>query len=89
MSPESAKIVEFQKAFLRNVRRNGRTNEVEMATDFEVRYFFRRFELMNVINTGLLGTKMLKRGKMNFAIGSPVKDKDLVKRIFSKCGVKL
>jgi heterodisulfide reductase subunit C len=89
MSPESAKIVEFQKAFLRNVRRNGRTNEVEMATDFEVRYFFRRFDVMNVINTGLLGTKMLKRGKMNFAIGSPVKDKDLVKRIFSKCDVKL
>ena len=88
MSPESAKIVEFQKALLRNVRRNGRTNEVEMATDLEVRYFFRRFSVMSVINT-ITRDEDAKRGKMNFAIGSPVKDKDLVKRIFSKCGVKL
>lgn len=88
-SPKSAKVVEFQKAFLRNVRRNGRTNEVEMATDFEIRYFFRRFDVMNVLNTAALGPKMIARGKMHFALGSPVKDKALVERIFNKCGVKL
>ncbi len=88
-SSKSAKIVGFQKAFLRNVRRNGRTNEVEMATDFETRYFFRRFDVLNAINTGLLGPKMIARGKMHFALGSPVKDKELVKRIFAKCGVEL
>ena len=89
VSPKSAKIIGFQKAFLRNVRRNGRTNEVEMASDFEIRYFFRRFDVMNVVNTGLLGPKMIARGKMHFAIGSPVTDKALVKRIFDKCKVEL
>lgn len=88
-SEKSAKVVEFQKAFLRNVRRNGRTNEVEMAVDFEARYFFRRFDVPNVVNTAQLGPKMLARGKMHFALGSPVKDKELVRRIFDKCGVKL
>lgn len=88
-SPSSAKIVGFQKAFLRNVRRNGRTNEVEMASDFEIRYFFRRFDVMNALNTAALGPKMIARGKMHFTIGSPVKDKALVKRIFDKCGVEL
>ena len=89
LSPSAAKIVEFQKAFLRNIRRNGRTNEVEMASDFEIRYFFRRFDVINVLNTVKLAPKMTSRGKMHFKLGSPVKDKELVKRIFDKCGVKL
>ena len=88
-SGQAAKVVEFQKAFLRNIRRNGRTNETEMATDFEIRYFFRRFDVMNLISTGLLAPKMLARKKMEFKLGSPVKDKGLVKRIFEKCDVKL
>ena len=88
-SDESLKVVGFQKAFLRNVRRNGRTNETEMATDFEARYFFRRFDVMNVVRLGLLAPKMLARGKMHFKLGSPVKDKELVKRIFDRCGVEL
>ena len=88
-SPRSRKVVAFQKAFLRNVRRNGRTNEMEMATDFEARYFFGSFDVPNVFRTGLLAPKMLARGKMHFKLGSPVKDKALVKRIFDKCGVEL
>ncbi len=88
-SDESLKVVSFQKAFLRSVRRNGRTNETEMATDFEARYFFRRFDVANVVRVGLLGPKMIARGKMHFKLGSPVKDKALVKRIFDKCGVEL
>lgn len=89
VSPQSVKVAEFQKAFLRNIRRNGRTNEVEMATDFEVRYFFRRFDVMNVVKTGMLGPGMISRGKMHFKLGSPVKDKALVKRIFEKCDVQI
>ena len=73
----------------RNIRRNGRTNETEMGVDFEVRYFLRRFDVMNALNTAALGPKMLTRGKMHFKLGSPVKDKALVKRIFEKCGVEL
>ena len=44
---------------------------------------------MNALNTAALGPKMLTRGKMHFKLGSPVKDKALVKRIFEKCGVEL
>ena len=61
----------------------------EMGVDFEVRYFLRRFDVMNALNTAALGPKMLTRGKMHFKLGSPVKDKALVKRIFEKCGVEL
>ncbi|MDO5309751.1 MAG: 4Fe-4S dicluster domain-containing protein [Planctomycetia bacterium] len=88
-NPAAVKVVEFQKAFLRNVRRNGRTNETEMATDFEARYFFRRFDVVNALKTGMLAPKMLARKKLEFKLGSPVKDKALVKRIFDKCDVKL
>ena len=62
---------------------------MEMATDFEARYFFGSFDVPNVFRTGLLAPKMLARGKMHFKLGSPVKDKALVKRIFDKCGVEL
>lgn len=89
LSSSSVKITEFQKSFLRNIRRNGRTNETEMGVDFEVRYFLRRFDVMNALNTAALGPKMLARGKMHFKLGAPVKDKALVKRIFEKCGVEL
>lgn len=86
---EARKIVGFQKAFLRNIRRNGRTNETEMAVDFEARYTLSTFDVANVVRTGLLGPKMIARNKMHFNIGSPVKDKALVRRIFDKCKVEL
>jgi len=88
-APGALKVVEFHKAFLRNVRRNGRTNETELGVDFEARYFFRRFDVMNALRTAALGPKMLARGKMGFKLGSPVKDKELVKRIFDRCGVEI
>lgn len=89
IAPSAAKITDFQKAFLRSIRSSGRTNEVFMAADFEIRYFFRRFDVMNVVNTGLLGPKMLARGKMKIELKPEVKDTDLVKRIFEKCEVKI
>ena len=88
-SPEAAKIVAFQKAFLRSVRKNGRTNELEMVADFEIRHFLSRFELMGALKDATLGPKMLGKKKLHFKLGSPVKDKAIVKRIFDKCGVKI
>lgn len=89
LSPEAAKTIEFQKAFLRSVRRNGRTNELEMVADFEIRYFLRRFAVTNALRDATLGPKMLSKGKLHFKLGSPVKDKGLVRRIFDKCGVEI
>ncbi len=88
-APSAVKVVEFQKAFLRSVRSSGRTNEVFMASDFEIRYFFRRFDVMNVVNTAKLGPGMLARGKMKLELKSPVKDTAIVDRIFKKCGVEI
>ncbi len=89
LSEEAGKTIAFQKAFLRNVRRNGRTNELEMVADFEIRHFLRRFDVMGALKDATLGPKMLSRKKLHFKLGSPVKDKALVGRIFEKCGVEI
>ncbi|MCF0233424.1 MAG: 4Fe-4S dicluster domain-containing protein [Thermoguttaceae bacterium] len=89
LSSEAAKTIAFQKAFLRNVRRNGRTNELEMVADFEIRHFLRRFDVLGALKDATAGPKMMAKSKLHFKIGSPVKDKALVKRIFQKCGVEI
>ncbi len=78
----------FQKAFLNNIRRNGRTNELELVAMYKIRGFMSNFNPFAALSDAQLGPKMLVRGKLHFMPGSPVKDKAVVDRIFRKCGVK-
>ena len=84
--PKQKRIVAFQRSFLNTIKRNGRTNEVEMVAEYKIRGFFGDGNPLLAVKDADLGLPMLLRNKLHIKIGSPVKDKSLVKRIFAKCG---
>ena len=79
------RVVAFHKAFLDTIRRNGRTNELELVAQFKIRGFLGDFNIFKALKDSMLGPKMLGLGKLHLKLGGPVKDKSLVKRIFEKC----
>ena len=83
--PKQKRIVAFQRAFLNTIRRNGRTNELEMVAEYKIRGFLGDGNPVQAMKDADLGLPMLLRHKLHLKIGSPVKDKALVKRIFAKC----
>ena len=84
--PKQKRIVAFQRSFLNAVKRNGRTNELEMVAEYKIRGFFGDGNPILAMKDAGLGLPMLLRNKLHFKVGSPVKDTALVKRIFAKCG---
>jgi len=87
-APKYESTVLFQKEFLKNIRRNGRTNELELVAAYKISGFLGNFNPFWAVADAKLGWPMLIRNKLHFKIGSPVKDKGLVKRIFDKCEEK-
>lgn len=85
-SPKQKRIVAFQRSFLNTIKRNGRTNELEMVAEYKIRGFLGDGNPILALKDAELGLPMLSRNKLHLKIGSPVKDKALVKRIFAKCG---
>lgn len=83
---EYRRTVIFQKAFLANLKRNGRTNELELVSEFKIRGFLADWSIPKAMQDSLFGPAMLLKGKLHIKVGSPVKDKKLVRRIFQKCG---
>ncbi|MGL6225426.1 MAG: 4Fe-4S dicluster domain-containing protein [Thermoguttaceae bacterium] len=83
--PDYKRVVAFQKTFLDTIRRNGRTNELELVAGFKIRAFFGDFSIPLALKDAMLGPKMLLMGKLHLKLGAPVKDKAIVKRIFKKC----
>ena len=79
------RTVIFQKTFIDIVRRYGRTNELELTMWYKVLGFFNDFNIPKLMADGELALPMIKRNKLHFKPGSPVKDKAVVKRIFEKC----
>jgi len=86
--PKQKRTVAFQRSFLNSIRRNGRTNEIEMVAEYKIRGFLGDGNPMLAMKDADLGLPMLLRNKLHIKLGSPVKDKALVKRIFAKCGEK-
>lgn len=94
--PKFRRTVNFQKVFLETVRRNGRTNELEMVVLFKAlsglqdvlipSAWFQAIPL--ALQDAKLGPAMLLKGKLHLKLGAPVKDKALVRRIFEKCEPK-
>ena len=84
--PKHRRVLAFQRSFLNAVKRNGRTNEVEMVAEYKIRGFLGDANPILAMKDADLGLPMLKRNKLHLQVGSPVKDKALVKRIFAKCG---
>lgn len=83
-SPEQHRTVLFQKAFLNNVRRNGRLNEVELIGMFKTRAFLRDLSVPLLLKDATLAPKLMRRGKFHL-VGEKVKDRGIVKRIFDRC----
>ena len=74
----------FQKAFLDNIRRNGRLRELELVGTFKLRAFLRDRSLRALMKDSFLAPKLLQRGKLHFG-GQRVKDRAVVGRIFARC----
>lgn len=84
VSAERHRVLAFQKAFLDNLRRNGRLNEVELIAEFKMRSFAKDFNLPLLMKDSLLAPKLMQRSKFHL-VGEKVRDRALVGRIFEKC----
>jgi heterodisulfide reductase subunit C len=87
VAPASAlRTVLFQKAFLQNIRRNGRLNELELIAAFKTTAFLRDFSVGLLLKDAMLAPRMRARGKLHL-VGEKVRDRRVVDRIFARCPV--
>ena len=82
--PAIRRTVVFQKAFLNNIRRNGRLNELDLVRQFKTAVFFKDLSIPFLMKDALLAPRMLQRGKLHLS-GEKVRDRALVDRIFGRC----
>jgi heterodisulfide reductase subunit C len=74
----------FQQAFLNNVRRNGRLNELELIGVFKSKAFAGDWSVSGLLKDSLLAPQLMRRGKFHFT-GEKVRDRQVVQRIFARC----
>jgi heterodisulfide reductase subunit C2 len=84
IAPSQRRTVVFQRAFLNNIRRNGRLAELELVGEFKTKSFLNDLNLPLLLKDALLAPKMLRRGKLHLT-GERVKDRGVVQRIFDRC----
>lgn len=82
-SPAETRAVLFQKAFLDNVRRNGRLNEIELIAAFKGAVFFRNRSLSFLFEDAGLAPELQKRRKFHLR-GEKARDRGVVARIFDR-----
>jgi heterodisulfide reductase subunit C len=82
-SPDERRTVLFQKAFLDNIRRHGRLNEIELIAAFKGAVFLRDRSLRFLFSDAGLAPQLQKRGKLHL-IGEQAKDRGVVARIFAR-----
>lgn len=83
-SRSGQRTITFQKAFLDNIRRNGRLNELELVGQFKALGFLKDFSLKHLMADALLAPRMLMRDKLHF-VPARAGDRAVVRRIFEKC----
>jgi heterodisulfide reductase subunit C2 len=84
-SPAQKTVVAFQQAFLNNIRRNGRLDEIELIAEFKLRALPSERSLGFLLKDAGLAPQLQKRRKLHLR-GEKVKDRDVVYRIFARCG---
>lgn len=82
--PSQRRTVVFQQAFLENIRRNGRLNELELVGLYKTKTFLGDWSVPMLVKDSLLGPKMMRRGKLHL-IPHKAKDRGVVRRIFDRC----
>jgi heterodisulfide reductase subunit C2 len=83
VSPTQHRVMLFQKAFLDNIRRNGRLDELELIAQFKLAGFMhdRRFSLL--FKDAMLAPELTKRKKFHLR-GKKVRDRAVLRRIFAR-----
>jgi heterodisulfide reductase subunit C len=84
-SPTQKTVVAFQRAFLNNIRRNGRLDEIELIAEFKLRALPSERSLRFLLKDAGLAPRLHKRRKLHLR-GEKVNDRDVVRRIFERCG---
>jgi heterodisulfide reductase subunit C len=77
-------VVAFQQAFLENIRRNGRLDEIELIAEFKLRALRHEPSLRFLFKDSMLAPALQKRRKLHLR-GEKVKDRAVVRRIFERC----
>ena len=83
-TPGQQRTVLFQKAFLRNIRRNGRLNELELIREFKLTTFLRGRSVSFLLKDATLAPELMKRKKFHL-VGEKAHDRAVVARIFARC----
>ncbi len=82
-SPGERDVILFQRAFLANIRRNGRLNEIELMMRFKGEVFLRGRSLPFLFRDAGLALELRKRRKLHLR-GEKVRDRAAVERIFRR-----
>jgi heterodisulfide reductase subunit C len=82
-SPAQRRTAIFQKAFLENIRRYGRLNEIPLIAVFKGRVFLRDRSVPFLVSDAGLGPQLQKRKKLHL-VGEKVRDREVVARIFAR-----
>jgi heterodisulfide reductase subunit C2 len=84
VAPSCRPVVDFQRAFLDNVRRHGRLYELELIARFKTEVFLgtRRFGFL--FKDASLAPKLRKRKKLQI-FPRRARDRKVVERIFARC----
>ncbi len=78
-------VVAFHKAFLDNIRRNGRLNELELIAQFKLDALFHTGRVSMLFKDTMLAPQLQQRNKLHLR-GEKAHDRALVARIFARCG---
>ena len=81
---KQSSVVLFQKAFLDNIRRNGRLNEIELIAQFKIAGFGATRSAGFLFKDAMLAPKLRARKKLHIK-GEKVRDREVVRRIFERC----
>jgi heterodisulfide reductase subunit C len=83
-SPEGQTVIAFQQAFLDNVKRNGRLNEMDLIARFKIGAALRTRQLPWLFKDAGLAPQLSKRKKLHLR-SERARDCELVGRIFARC----
>ena len=83
-APAQQPVVSFQKAFLDNIRRNGRLNELELIARFKADVLFHTGRLAFLFKDASLAPQLGKRKKLHL-LPEKARDRKVVERIFARC----
>jgi heterodisulfide reductase subunit C len=82
-SSAQKRVIAFQQAFLENIRRNGRLDEIELIAEFKLRALPHERSLRFLFKDAGLAPQLQKRRKLHLR-GEKVKDRAVVRRIFER-----